>query len=74
MISAGDMTTEACTTKLAYIFGRGVTSLDEVARLMHTCLRGELSSADKSGKKFFEASSYNDFDGIKALAPKKISK
>jgi len=45
VIGAGDMTTEACTTKLAYLFGRGATH-ETMAEMLKVNLRGEIS--DKS--------------------------
>ena len=42
VVSGGDMTCEACTTKLAYLFGRGL-SLDEIAAALPVSLRGEIS-------------------------------
>tara|TARA_B110001452_G_C14947914_1_gene331552 strand:+ start:113 stop:388 length:276 start_codon:yes stop_codon:yes gene_type:complete len=44
VVSAGDMTTEACVTKLAYLAGRGLS--DAALRdAMLTDLRGERSPA-----------------------------
>ena len=43
VISAGDMTMEACVTKLAYLLGRGLRG-DELRVPMMTDLRGELSA------------------------------
>ena len=42
VVSAGDMTTEACVTKMAYLFGRGVEGV-ELRQAMMDDLRGELS-------------------------------
>jgi hypothetical protein len=47
------MTTEACTTKLAYLLGRGIRDLFQIEQLLLKPLRGEISSADSLGKKFF---------------------
>lgn len=47
VISAGDMTLEATTAKLAYLLGRQDLSLDEVRDLMGVDLRGELTPQDK---------------------------
>lgn len=45
VVSARDMTTEACVTKMAYLFGRGVEGAD-LRRAMSDDLRGELSASD----------------------------
>ena len=42
VISAGDMTTEACSTKMAYLFGRELTG-QELSDAMQSDLRGELT-------------------------------
>ena len=43
VIPAGDMTTEACTTKLAYLFGRS-NDFQLVSKLFCDNLRGELTN------------------------------
>lgn len=46
VISGGDMTTEACTTKLAYLCGM-FSDPEEIERYMAINLRGELSVKDR---------------------------
>ena len=43
VVSAGDMTTEACVTKVAYLCGRGLEG-DALRDAMETDLRGERSA------------------------------
>ena len=47
VVSAGDMTTEACVTKMAHLFGRGF-STEKIRRLMMSDLRGEIGNARES--------------------------
>lgn len=47
VVSAGDMTLEATTAKLAYLLGRQDLTMDEVRDLMGVDLRGELTPQDK---------------------------
>lgn len=47
VISAGDMTLEATTAKLAYLLGRQDLTMDEVKDLMGVDLRGELTPQEK---------------------------
>ena len=47
------MTTEACTTKLAYLFGRTSDS-QLVSTLLTTNLRGEISPPETLGREYFE--------------------
>jgi L-asparaginase len=53
VVSGGDMTTEACTTKLAYLFARLDGDPLLVAETLQQNLRGEISDISKLGKKFF---------------------
>jgi L-asparaginase/Glu-tRNA(Gln) amidotransferase subunit D len=46
VVSAGDMTLEATTAKLAYLLGRQDLTIDEVRELMGVDLRGELTPAE----------------------------
>lgn len=46
-VSAGDMTLEATTAKLAYLLGRQDLSVDEIRHLMTVDLRGELTPAEQ---------------------------
>lgn len=59
VISGGDLTAEACTTKLAYLFGR-VKDPEMVGRLLTTDLRGEVT-AQSTGRKYFEDSDHGPF-------------
>ena len=43
VVSGGDLTTEACTTKLAYLFGRGATAAS-IPALLATDMRGEITA------------------------------
>ena len=55
VVAAGDMTTEAAATKLAYLFGRYKGDADKVRHLVGVSLRGELSHKDTYLRPFFEA-------------------
>lgn len=64
VVSGGDLTTEACTTKLAYLFGR-LNDPVLVAKNLTINLRGEISPANHK-KKFFsmennQSCDFNDF-------------
>ena len=54
VIAAGDLTTEAAATKLAYLFGRYPGDVDKVRELVSVSLRGELSHPDVYLRPFFE--------------------
>lgn len=47
VVSAGDMTLEATSAKLAYLLGRQDLSIDEIRDLMGVNLRGELTPEDQ---------------------------
>jgi hypothetical protein len=53
VVGGGDLTTEACTTKLAYLFGRLHNDPVLVAQVLTQDIRGEISDVSKLGKKFF---------------------
>jgi L-asparaginase len=53
VVGGGDLTTEACTTKLAYLFGRLHNDPVLVAQVLTQDIRGEISDISKLGKKFF---------------------
>jgi L-asparaginase len=62
VVSGGDLTTEACTTKLAYLFGR-LNDPVLVAKNLSISLRGEISPVIHK-KKFFSMDNnhHNDFN------------
>jgi len=51
VVSGGDMTTEACTTKLAYLFSR-LQDPSSVARQLGENIRGEITANGGPSKKF----------------------
>lgn len=54
VVSGGDMTTEACTTKLAYLFGR-LQDADRVAQTFSENIRGEIGvGGDRHKRKYLE--------------------
>ena len=50
VVSGGDLTTEACTTKLAYLFGR-LKDPDLVSEVISKSIRGELTEKNDMPKK-----------------------
>ena len=53
VVSGGDLTTEACATKLAYLFGR-LNDSNKVKEILEVNLRGELSPRDRFDKSIYQ--------------------
>jgi len=54
VVPGGDMTTEACVTKLIYLFGRlGRNRTGEIKEWMEKDLRGEVSPVEKYHRKIY---------------------
>lgn len=51
--SGGNMTTACAFAKLAYLLGR-IKDLTKIEHLMSQNLRGEITLAEETGKKYFE--------------------
>lgn len=80
VVSGGDMTTESCTTKLAYLIG-ALSSADAVERSLSTNIRGEISLPSSSPKRkrmvssatsfshFPVTTSADDADSVMSLSP-----
>ena len=66
VVAAGDMTTEAAATKLAYLFGRHPGDMDTVRELVGVSLRGEISHPDAYLRPFFEAPRYKSSGSIES--------
>jgi L-asparaginase len=66
VVAAGDMTTEAAATKLAYLFGRYPGDMDAVRELVGVSLRGEISHPDAYLRPFFEAPRYKSSGSIES--------
>ena len=66
VVSAGDMTTEAAATKLAYLFGRYPGDMDAVRELVGVSLRGEISHPDAYLRPFFEAPRFKSSGSIES--------
>ena len=62
-LSADDMTFEACSIKLSYLFGLGMTN-EQVKRAMKTNLRGEISQAVRTEARFMECIVVKDVDHL----------
>ena len=66
VVAAGDMTTEAAATKLAYLFGRYPGDMDAVRELVGVSLRGEISHPDAYLRPFFEAPRFKSSGSIES--------
>jgi len=59
VVAGGDMTTEGCATKLAYLFGRLGDNTAKVKEFLHMNLRGEMSPLDKYEKVIYTQNGNN---------------
>ncbi|RYH06876.1 hypothetical protein EON65_42360 [archaeon] len=54
VVSGEDLTSEACTTKLAYLFAEYPDDVEKVAKLMRENLRGELTPLSNRRNKYLK--------------------
>lgn len=67
VVSGGDMTTEACTTKLAYLFGT-VSDPALISRLVGQSLRGEITSTAKTSNTLSISAIVDDVSKLSPLS------